>query len=584
MKRENFFINFVLFIFSFSLIFPYIYLDINYGFPFSITGDEDNWVAIFLHSCGICEVRAERCFSMLLFSVLCKLIKVFFEDVKYISIFLKTLGCFAIVFFLFGTIKNFIRDNSISLLALAVSVLTVGDILRFSSGKLELAHSPFFGFIISRGFNPNPLIVVFLFFTFLVSQWLSSQEKLTISQKIVLGVALGLNFWGQFYYYIHALLFVLLLLIFDRRRKDIFEFSFLAFFVALPALIHNFFQAKYEHADEMLQRGILLTTFRAKGFDFLLEKKNYLILFLSFVSILYLFKFEKERNLFFFWISSVILGFQNFITGITVQERHFYYAFYLFSIIAIFSFLKILICRLKLMFLKKFINIFSFILFLYPVIFFSVFLLKERFFIESMRTFSHIKEQVELKDDFEKICEWIKENRGKVKALSVPSDISPILFRVCPYTTFLDVRTYIFIPIDEDEIFRRRVLNIKLQGYDFQIYLSELEKRFGLISDFPDLPEIRGILTDQFGFPENLKTKLKKTTEKSFLKQEYDNFLRDEFLRLENIDELKKSVVFFGLSHVIREKQKDEKEFYLKEVFRTQKFSVYEISFNSFDF
>ncbi|GBD03637.1 hypothetical protein HRbin19_00932 [bacterium HR19] len=581
MKRESFFINLVLFIFSFSLIFPYIYLNINYGFPFSITGDEDNWVAVFFHSCGICEVQAERCFSMFLFSVLCKLIKLFLEDPKHTVIFLKIIGCFAIVFFLFWTIKNFIKDTSISLLALAVSILTVGEILRFSSGKLELNHSPFFGFIISRGFNPNPLIAVFLFFSLLVSRWLSSQEKLTLSQKIVLAIAFGLNFWGQFYYYVHALLFVVLLLIFDsRRRKEVFEFSFLAFFIALPALIHNFLQTNYEHTDEMLQRGILLTPFRAKKIDFLLEKKNYIILFLSFISVFYILKFEKEKNLFFFWVSSVVLGFQNFITGITVQERHFYYAFYLFSVIAIFYFLKILIYRLNLMFLKKFISALSFGLFLYPVIFFSVFLLKERFFIERMGIFSHIRKQIELKDDFEKICGWIKDNRGKIKTLSVPSEITPILFRICPYSTYLDVRTYIFIPIDEDEIFRRRILNVKFQGLDIQTYLSELEKYFDLVSDFPDLYEIRGVLTDLSGLPHDLKVKLKDRFEKNFLKIEYENSLRSEFLRLEDIDELKNSAISFGLSHVIREKQKEEKEFYLKEVFRTQKFFVYEISFN----
>jgi hypothetical protein len=46
-----------LLVFSFLIFFSYLYLVIKYDFPFTMSGDEDNWINIFIHGCGFCEVK-----------------------------------------------------------------------------------------------------------------------------------------------------------------------------------------------------------------------------------------------------------------------------------------------------------------------------------------------------------------------------------------------------------------------------------------------------------------------------------------------------------------------------------------------
>jgi uncharacterized membrane protein len=99
----------------------------------------------------------------------------------------------------------------------------------------------------------------------------------------------------------------------------------------------------------MLMRAILFTKLRAESFEFAQEKRNYVIVVLGLISALYLLqKGWKGKVLFFILISGLILGYQNAITKITIQERHFYYAFYIFSIIAIFSAIYDVVSRTKL--------------------------------------------------------------------------------------------------------------------------------------------------------------------------------------------------------------------------------------------
>jgi hypothetical protein len=412
-----------------------------------MSGDEDNWINIFIHGCGFCEVKNEKCFTLPLFLLLCRAVYEIFHGFSYVNVFLKIFGVIFIPILLFAIIKKFIEESHFAFLTLSIIVLNVYPLLKFVQGDMNFPHAPFFGFILHRAFNPNPLILLFILFVYLIIR-IGDKRNLNFKEKIICGIIFGLNFYGQFYYYVHALLFIFLLLIFSKgKRKELIEISSVAFFVALPAVIFNFLQTQNPESEAMLMRAILFTKFGVERFEFAQEKRNYVIIVLGVISASYLLqKGWKGKVLFFILISGLILGYQNAITKITIQERHFYYAFYIFSVISIFSALYDLVSKTKLKNVLDYVSLAAnlTISFVIPVLFCGIFISSEKIFIENVATLKHVREQIILKSEYDEISDFIKTKVKENEVISLPKNLSAVIFRETLISQ-LNTKTYIFI-------------------------------------------------------------------------------------------------------------------------------------------
>jgi hypothetical protein len=556
-----------LFVFSSLIFLPYLYLVIKYDFPFTMSRDEDIWINVFIHGCGFCEVKNERGFTLPLFLLLCKAVYEIFHGFSYVIVFLKIFGAIFIPILLFAVIKRFIEESHFAFLTLSIIVLNVSPLLKFVQGDMNFPHAPFFGFIIHRAFNPNPLILLFILFVYFIIK-IDDKKNLNFKEKIICGIIFGLNFYGQFYYYVHALLFIFLLFIFSKgKRKELIEISLIAFFVALPAVIFNFLQIQNPDSEAMLTRNILFTKFRAERFEFAQEKRNYVIIVLGVISASYLLqKGWKGKVLFFILISGLILGYQNAITKITIQERHFYYAFYIFSIIAISSAIYDVVSRTK---LKDILNYVSpaanlTISFVVPALFCGVFVSSEKILIENIVTLKHIKEQIILKSEYEKILDFIKDKIKENEVISLPENLSFVIFRKTLISQ-LNPKTYVYIYIGDREVFERNILDMKLQGLNFEEVKDIVLEHTKFLSENPTIYELRGIM-GEIGIPSE-KIESKDKIQKKFL---------EEFEKLDG-NKLKELINKFEVKYVIRKREKTESEFFLKEIYRTKKFYVYEV-------
>jgi hypothetical protein len=556
-----------LLVFSSLIFFPYLYLVIKYDFPFTMSGDEDNWINIFIHGCGFCEVKNEKCFTLPLFLLLCRAVYEIFHSFSYVNVFLKIFGAIFIPILLFAIIKKFIEESHFAFLTLSIIVLNVYPLLKFVQGDMNFPHSPFFGFILHRAFNPNPLILFFILFVYFIIR-IDDKRNLNFKEKIICGIIFGLNFYGQFYYYVHALLFIFLLLIFSKgKRKELIEISLIAFFVALPAVIFNFLQTQNPNSEAMLMRAILFTKFGVERFEFAQEKRNYVIVVLGVISALYLLqKGWKGKVLFFILISGLILGYQNAITKITIQERHFYYAFYIFSIIAIFSAIYDVVSRTKLKNVLDYVSPAAnlTISFVVPALFCGIFVSSEKIFIESVETLKHVREQIILKSEYDEISDFIKTKVKENEVISLPKNLSAVIFRETLISQ-LNTKTYIFIYMGDREIFERSILDMKLQGFNLEEVKSIISEHTEFLSEKPPIYEIRALMGD-LGIPsENLENKSE--IQRKFL---------EEFEKLDG-NKLKELINKFEVKYVIREREKTESEFFLKEIYRTKKFYIYEV-------
>jgi hypothetical protein len=534
-----------------------------------MSGDEDNWINIFIHGCGFCEVKNEKCFTLPLFLFLCRAVYEIFHSFVYVNVFLKIFGVIFIPLLTFAVIKRFIEESHFAFLTLSIIVLNVSPLLKFVQGDMNFPHSAFFGFIIHRAFNPNPLILLFILFVYLIIR-IDDKRNLNFKEKIICGIIFGLNFYGQFYYYVHALLFIFLLLIFSKgKRKELIEILFVAFFVALPAVIFNFLQTQNPDSESMLMRAILFTKFRAESFEFAHEKRNYVIVVLGLISALYLLqKGWKGKVLFFILISGLILGYQNAITKITIQERHLYYAFYIFSVIAIFSAIYDVVSRTKLKNILPYVSPAAnlTISFVVPAIFLGIFISSEKTFIENIRTLKHVREQIILKSEYNKISDFIKAKVRENEVISLPRNLSAVIFRETLIPQ-LNPKTYIFTYIGDREIFERNIVDMKLQGFNLEEVKSIVANYIDLLKEEPNIYELRGIM-GEIGIPIE-KPQNKKEIQEKFL---------EDFEKLDK-NKLKRFIKKFEVRYVIREKAKNEDETFLKEIFKSKDFYIYEIEF-----
>jgi hypothetical protein len=558
-----------LLVFSSLVFLPYLYLVIKYDFPFTMSGDEDNWINIFIHGCGFCEVKNEKCFTLPLFLFLCRAVYEIFHSFSYVNVFLKIFGVIFIPLLTFAVIKRFIEESHFAFLTLSIIVLNVSPLLKFVQGDMNFPHSAFFGFILHRAFNPNPLILLFILFVYIIIK-IDDKRELNFKEKIICGIIFGLNFYGQFYYYIHALLLIFLLIIFSKgKRKELIEISFVAFFVALPAVIFNFLQTQNPNSGAMLMRAILFTKFGAERFEFAQEKRNYVIVVLGLISALYLLqKGWKGKVLFFILISGLILGYQNAVTKITIQERHFYYAFYIFSIIAISSAIYDIVSRTKLKNILPYVSPAAnlTISFVVPAMFLGILISSEKTFIENIRTLKHIREQIILKSEYNKISHFIKAKVRKNEVISLPRNLSAVIFRETLIPQ-LNPKTYIFTYIGDREIFERNIVDMKLQGFNSEEVKSIVANYIELLREKPNIYELRGIM-GEIGIPIE-KPQNKKEIQKKFL---------EDFEKLDK-NKLKQFIKKFEVRYVIREKAKNEDETFLKEIFKSKDFYIYEIEF-----
>jgi len=556
-------------IFSSLIFLPYLYLVIKYDFPFTMSGDEDNWINIFIHGCKFCEVKNERCFTLPLFLLLCRATYEIFHSFSYINVFLKITGVIFIPPLIFAIIKRFIKESHLAFLTLSIIVLNVYPLLKFVQGDMNFPHSAFLGFIFHRAFNPNPLILPLILFIYLIIK-IDDKKNLSLKEKIIYSVIFALNFYGQFYYYVHALILIFLLIVFSKqKRKELIEISFVAFFLALPAVVFNFLQTQNPNSEAMLMRAILFTKFRAESFEFAQEKRNYVIIVLGIISGLYLLKKGwKGKVLFFVLISNLILGYQNGITKITIQERHFYYAFYIFSVIAIFSAIYDLVSKTK---LRNILNYLSSaanltISFVIPAIFLGMFISSEKTLIENIGTLKHVREQIILKSEYKIISYFIKNEVKENEVISLPKNLSAVIFRETLIPQ-LNPKTYIFTYIGDREIFERNIVDMKLQGFNSEEVKNMVAAYIKLLREKPNIYELRGIM-GEIGIPIE-KPQNKKEIQEKFLK---------EFEELDN-SRLKELINKFEVRYVIREKAKSEDETFLKEIFKSKYFYIYEIEF-----
>lgn len=316
-------------------------------------------------------------------------------------------------------------------------------------------------------------------------------------------------------------------------------------------------------------RAILFTKFRAESFEFAQEKRNYVIIVLGIISGLYLLKKGwKGKVLFFVLISNLILGYQNGITKITIQERHFYYAFYIFSVIAIFSAIYDLVSKTK---LRNILNYLSSaanltISFVIPAIFLGMFISSEKTLIENIGTLKHVREQIILKSEYKIISYFIKNEVKENEVISLPKNLSAVIFRETLIPQ-LNPKTYIFTYIGDREIFERNIVDMKLQGFNLEEVKNIVAAYIKPLREKPNIYELRAIM-GEIGIPIE-KPQSKKEIQEKFL---------EEFEELDN-SRLKQFVNKFEVRYVIREKAKGEDETFLKEIFKSKYFYIYEIEF-----
>jgi hypothetical protein len=276
----------------------------------------------------------------------------------------------------------------------------------------------------------------------------------------------------------------------------------------------------------------------------------------------------KGKVLFFILISGLILGYQNAITKITIQERHFYYAFYIFSIIAIFSAIYDIISRTKLKNILPYVSPAAnlTISFVVPAMFLGILISSEKTFIENIRTLKHVREQIILKSEYNKISHFIKAKVRKNEVISLPRNLSAVIFRETLIPQ-LNPKTYIFTYIGDREIFERNIVDMKLQGFNSEEVKNIVANYIELLKEKPNIYELRGIM-GEIGIPIE-KPQNKKEIQEKFL---------EEFEKLDK-NKLKKFIKKFEVRYVIREKAKNEDETFLKEIFKSKDFYIYEIEF-----
>jgi hypothetical protein len=129
----------------------------------------------------------------------------------------------------------------------------------------------------------------------------------------------------------------------------------------------------------------------------------------------------------------------------------------------------------------------------------------------------------------------------------------------------LNPKTYVYIYIGDREVFERNILDMKLQGLNFEEVKDIVLEHTKFLSENPTIYELRGIM-GEIGIPSE-KIESKDKIQKKFL---------EEFEKLDG-NKLKELINKFEVKYAIRKREKTESEFFLKEIYRTKKFYVYEV-------
>jgi hypothetical protein len=79
----------------------------------------------------------------------------------------------------------------------------------------------------------------------------------------------------------------------------------------------------------------------------------------------------------------------------------------------------------------------------------------------------HVREQIILKSEYDKISDFIKTKVKENEVISLPKNLSAVIFRETLISQ-LNTKTYIFIYIGDREIFERNIVDMKLQGFNLR--------------------------------------------------------------------------------------------------------------------
>jgi arsenate reductase-like glutaredoxin family protein len=169
-----------------------------------------------------------------------------------------------------------------------------------------------------------------------------------------------------------------------------------------------------------------------------------------------------------------------------------------------------------------------------------------------------------LKSEYDEISDFIKTKVKENEVISLPKNLSAVIFRETLIPQ-LNPKTYIFTYIGDREIFERNIVDMKLQGFDLEEVKSIVANYIELLRENPTIYELRGIM-GEIGIPIE-KPQNKKEIQEKFL---------EEFEELDR-NKLKELINKFEVKYVIRKREKTESEFFLKEIYRTKKFYVYEV-------
>jgi arsenate reductase-like glutaredoxin family protein len=148
----------------------------------------------------------------------------------------------------------------------------------------------------------------------------------------------------------------------------------------------------------------------------------------------------------------------------------------------------------------------------------------------------------------------------------LPRNLSAVIFRETLIPQ-LNPKTYIFTYIGDREIFERNIVDMKLQGFNSEEVKNIVADYIELLKEKPNIYELRGIM-GEIGIPIE-KPQNKKEIQEKFL---------EEFEKLDK-NKLKQFIKKFEVRYVIREKAKNEDETFLKEIFKSKDFYIYEIEF-----
>jgi len=204
--------------------------------------------------------------------------------------------------------------------------------------------------------------------------------------------------------------------------------------------------------------------------------------------------------------------------------------------------------------------------FVVPAMFLGILISSEKTFIENIRTLKHVREQIILKSEYNKISHFIKAKVRKNEVISLPRNLSAVIFRETLIPQ-LNPKTYIFTYIGDGEIFERNIVDMKLQGFNSEEVKNIVANYIELLKEKPNIYELRGIM-GEIGIPIE-KPQNKKEIQEKFL---------EEFEKLDK-NKLKQFIKKFEVRYVIRKKAKNEDETFLKEIFKSKDFYIYEIEF-----